>query len=826
MADMPFPQEDFDEMPAPEDIEGMDVELPEMPISDVEELPDGGAIVKIEEDIKVSINTDFYENLAESMDNWELSKIAMRYLELIEKDKQAREERDKQYEEGLRRTGLGHDAPGGASFNGASKVVHPIMAEACVDFAARAIKELFPPDGPVRTKIIGDVTEEKLNTAERKRDFNNWQLTTQIKEYRDEKEQLLTQLPLGGSQYLKLWFDDQLKRPRSEFVPIDNIYLPFATANFYTAQRVTEVQDITQMEYERRVNSELYRDLDLIPPSQEPDQTKAAKANDKIEGRQNGDDNQDGVRRVYHIYTYLQLDDDGESQGDLAPYILMLDELTSDVLGLYRNWEEGDKRFAKLDWIVEFKFIPWRGAYAIGLPHLIGGLSAALTGALRALLDSAHINNAATMLKLKGAKISGQSTQIEVTQVAEIEGAPGVDDVRKIAMPMPFNPPSPILYELLGWLTGQAKGVVTSSEEKIADINANAPVGTTQALIEQGSVVYSAIHARLHDSESKVLQVLNRINRWYLADQMEDPDLPEGLSVQPEDFEKNSDVQPVSDPHIFSETQRMAQLQAVMALAEKNPDLYDRRAVQLRALKQLKVPDAAEILPDPQSADEHNPAEENVKMALGQFATAYPMQDHLAHLQSHFSFFEDPMLGSNPLMAPQFLPKFIEHTKQHLTLWYLKQTNAYVQQSLGELPDERETPDQAAMIDQLYAAASKHVVLDTKETFANGMQVVQKAMQMLQQMMQQRQQQPPTDPNAQALVQASMAETQRKAQKDQVDAQLENKKIDQDFAAKQAALLTQERIKAADLTADQAKMQQEQFRTVVDATQKARNLVQ
>ena len=174
----------------------------------------------------------------------------------------------------------------------------------------------------------------------------------------------------------------------------------------------------------------------------------------------------------------------------------MIDENEREVVGLYRNWEDGDETLAKLDWIVEFKFIPWRGAYAIGLPHLIGGLSAALTGALRALLDSAHINNAATMLKLKGAKISGQSTQIEVTQVAEIEGAPGVDDVRKIAMPMPFNPPSPILYELLGWLTGQAKGVVTSSEEKIADINSNAPVGTTQALIEQGSVVYSAIHAR------------------------------------------------------------------------------------------------------------------------------------------------------------------------------------------------------------------------------------------------------------------------------------------------------------------------------------------
>jgi hypothetical protein len=175
----------------------------------------------------------------------------------------------------------------------------------------------------------------------------------------------------------------------------------------------------------------------------------------------------------------------------------MIDELDAEVIGLYRNWEEGDETMTKLDWIVEFKFIPWRGAYAVGLPHLIGGLSAALTGALRALLDSAHINNAATMLKLKGAKISGQSQQVEVTQVAEIEGAPGVDDIRKIAMPMPFNPPSAVLFQLLGWLTSAAKGVVTTAEEKIADVNSNTPVGTTQALIEQGAAVFSAIHARL-----------------------------------------------------------------------------------------------------------------------------------------------------------------------------------------------------------------------------------------------------------------------------------------------------------------------------------------
>ena len=212
----------------------------------------------------------------------------------------------------------------------------------------------------------------------------------------------------------------------------------------------------------------------------DPEPTGPQKANDKIEGR-SPNDNEDGVRRVYHTYTWLEIEGDRYSKGKLAPYILMIDELETEVIGLYRNWEEGDETMDKLDWIVEFKFIPWRGAYAIGLPHLIGGLSAALTGALRALLDSAHINNAATMLKLKGAKLSGQSQQVEVTQVAEIEAAPGVDDVRKIAMPFPFNPPSPVLFQLLGWLTTAAKGVVTTAEEKIADVNAQTPVGTTQA---------------------------------------------------------------------------------------------------------------------------------------------------------------------------------------------------------------------------------------------------------------------------------------------------------------------------------------------------------
>jgi len=793
--------------------------------NDVEMQPDGGAIIKMSEDKfkGPEDDPDFYENLADVLDTSTLSSMALKYIDLVEKDKEAREERDKQYEEGLRRTGLGHDAPGGAQFMGASKVVHPVMAEACVDFSARAIKELFPPDGPVRTKIVGEVTEEKTERAERKRDFMNWQLTEQIEEYRDELEQLLTQQPLGGSQYLKIWYDDQKRRPCVEFTPIDNIYLPFAAANFYTASRVTEVNDITQEEFELRIDRGLYRDIEIYRPSEEPEQTKPQKANDKIEGKKSSGTNIDGIRRVYHIYVWLELEDDSFSKGDRAPYILMVDETLTEVVGLYRNWEFGDDTMDKLDWLVEFKFIPWRGAYAIGLPHLIGGLSAALTGSLRALLDSAHIATAPTMLKLKGAKISGQSLTIEPTQVTEIEGAPGVDDVRKIAMPVPFNQPSPVLFSLLGWLTDAAKGVVTTSEEKIADANSNMPVGTTQALIEQGAAVFSAVHARLHGSQARVLKILGRLNRWYFDEQRKD-DLVEDLGVTKEDFKKNSDIVPVSDPHIFAETQRYAQIQTLAARATANPDLYNRLAVERRILKQIKLPDINEVLPDPADVKEMNPALENVAMTLNRAVGAFPKQDHLAHIQVHLDYMQDPMYGANPIMAPMFIPHCLEHIKQHLTLWYLNQVDAYASTALGRpfnVLKEQELPFEA---DKLLAAVVQHVHQDTGTTFQQIPPIIQKAIAAMQQLKGQQ----PLDPATQALVQTSMAETQRRAAKDQAEMQVKAAELQQDnqhfmlktqshMAENTENNLVQERIKSAELTRDAADLQHEQLKTAITA---------
>jgi chaperonin GroES len=822
-----------------EDEEGVEVEI-DLDDTELTELPDGSVIVEMDTKGPME-NEDFYQNLADSeeIDSFDLSTIAMRYLDLIDRDRKNREKRDEQYEEGIRRTGMGNDAPGGAQFQGASKVVHPVMAEACVDFASRAIKEMFPPDGPTRTKILGKADKDKVEIAERKRDFMNWQLTEQIEEFRDEQEQLMTQLPLGGSQYLKLWYDEKKRRPCAEFVPIDNILLPFAAANFYTAQRVTEIQDISQWEFESRISSGLYKDISYIKATTAPTETKPEKANNKVEGVSPGE-NEDGVRRVYHIYTWLTLEEDKYSKGESAPYILMIDEFDNEVVGLYRNWEEGDETMSKLDWIIEFKFIPWRGAYAIGLPHLIGGLAAALTGALRALLDTAHVNNSLTALKLKGSKVSGQSQNVEITQVTEIEAAPGVDDIRKIAMPLPFNPPSPVLFELLGWLDRAAKGVVTTAEEKIADITSQAPVGTTQALIEQGAAVFSSIHARLHDSQARVLKILSRINRWYLED-MRRGEVVEDLDIKREDFARVTDVIPVSDPHIFSETQRMAQTQAVMAIMNQNPDLFNRKVVIERFLKQIKVPGVNELMVDMPAPMKIDAANENVAMTIGQSAYAYPEQDHLAHLQTHLDYAKDPTLGSNPLIAQSYVPKVMEHCKQHIALWYLTRMTGYVQMSMGKKVEDYELLADPKSVDKLFAMAAQHVSMDSQETLQGILPIIQQ----MQQLAQQYKPQPPMDASSKVLLDTSMAETQRRAKRDEAELTLQAKKdaeeaeermarLQQDYqlameeqqlklAIATGDLELKERIETARITRDAAKLSHEQDKTVLSVIQKGGN---
>ena len=797
-ANLPELDTQYDEDQDQQDIDELDIALDLEPTEleeDVIELDDGSVVINYQAKQGPQKNPEFYANLAEEFDEGVLDALANEYLDYIDVDKEARKQRDKQYEEGLRRTGLGKDAPGGATFDGASKVVHPVMAESCVDFAASAAKELLPPDGMVKSNIKGEADEGKMETAERKVEFLNWQLTEQVPEYRDEMEQLLTQLPLGGSQYLKWRFDEEQARPMCEWVPIDNIILPYSSTNFYTSQRVCEQQDITEDIYQQRVDAGVYRDENINYSSDAPlnDMTQSEKANNKIEGKEQPSKNIDGLRRVYEITCFMRLDEDPETNGRRAPYILTIDESSSKVLSLRRNWESGDDKLTKLDWYVEFKFIPWRGAYAIGLPHLIGGLSAALTGSLRALLDAAHINNSQTMLKLKTGRVSGQSDRIEPTQVIEVESGPGVTDIRQIAMPMPFNPPSSVLFDLLGWLTSAAKGVVTTAEEKIGEANNNMPVGTAQALIEQGAKVFSSIHARLHRSQAKSLNIISRLNHWYLSEM----DNTSGVGIEVRDFASNNDICPVSDPNIFSETQRLAQTQALLQMANQAnqlaPNTFDTRAVYERVLKQLRVPDIDQVLPPVNGANESNPALENVSMTMGKHSAAYPDQDHIAHIQIHLEYAANPAFGGNPIIGNTFGPLALDHIKQHLTLHYLQQMRGTIAQASGhdvlELHKENQLDKKAQ---QALALASHMVNQESTQELQPYIQQIQALQQTVQQAAQQQQQAAlMADPTAQAVIQTQMAETKRKTDEFQVKMQNELQQAQQDYQLKVAQLQQQ-----------------------------------
>jgi uncharacterized protein YeeX (DUF496 family) len=427
------------------------------------------------------------------------------------------------------------------------------------------------------------------------------------------------------------------------------------------------------------------------------------------------------------------------------------------------------------------------------------------------------------MLKLKGAKISGQSQQVEVTQVVEIEGAPGVDDIKKIAMPMPFNPPSPVLFQLIGWLDTAAKGVVTTAEEKIADVNSQAPVGTTQALIEQGSAVFSAIHARLHDSQRRVLLVLQRINRWYLDEQRRG-DIVAELPIKKEDFRRRTDVLPVSDPHIFSETQRMAQNQAVMALSKQYPQFIDGRVAVQRTLRQMKIPNIQELMPQYSAPIEMHAADENAAMVMGRMAVAYPKQNHLAHIATHVEFGLSPILGSNPINAPSFMPRAIEHIKQHMMLWYSQRMDNYTIQQAGIKREKYADSKLVPEIDKAMEIASSHVQLDAQDDLGKFMQPIAQMMQIAQQVSQPKQ--APMDGDAQAVLQASMAETQRRAARDQAELKLKMGEMQQKMAEQdkkqqfEAAMnaednLTKERMQTLDLTVEAARLKKEQGESAI-----------
>lgn len=759
----------------------------------VEMTEDGGAIVALEDASKSAEVREFYDNIVDEFDDVELDALANRLLQEVDLDKKSRNQRDKDYAEATNRTGLGKNAPGGATFAGASKVVHPMLIEAVIDFASRAIRELMPPNGPVKMFIPGENVEpERMRRADRQKAYMNWQCIFQMAELRSELEQLLTQLPLGGAMYLRLVPDSSKRRARPvpTFVPLDYVSIPSSAANYYTAARQCYWEPVTEAEMKARIKDKMYREIPIIT-SQSIDESESEKAAQKVEGKDPDPQNSDGLRQVLEISCNEELEGDGPS-----PYLISIDFPSSKIVSIVRNWEQDDEFLNRMQWMVEWIFFPWRGAQGIGLGQVVGSMAGAATGALRALLDSAHIQNIPTLARLKGANFSGQSKTINATQVIEIEGGVGVDaDIRKFLMPIPFTGPSETLFALLGFLTDQGRQAIHVALDKLSEGNKNLPVGTTLALIEEGMKVMSAIHLRMFHSMSYFIRILHRINRMYLDEGELKDDMGTVLAHRA-DFEGPLDCIPTADPEIFSDVQRIAQAQIVADRAAALPQIYNLRATEKFLLERAKIPNPEGLLIQEPKAEEMNAVNENVAMSLGRPVTAFPLQDHLSHLQVLVDFMLSPLLGQLPIIAPTFMPAALGHMKEHLVLWYATEYYQTARVALDTSEDgmslvmhERD-PETRAELDKLLATASKRVMERTNAMFSQNIpMVIQMAQKVIEAFTPKTM---PSDPDKRAAIEQKESSDKRKDERERLKLQQtkEHKVIDLQAAREERQEIT------------------------------------
>lgn len=783
----------------------------------VTDTDDGGAIVQTgepEDDKPPAEEDDFYRNLVEELDSTQLSSFTAELLERIEYDKESRKDRDKQYEEGIKRTGLAGEDVSPPAFDMGSKATHPMISKSIVYYQSHTIGELMPPNGPVKDWIPGKITPDRDAKAKRKVAHMNWQFKKQMPEFRSQLEKLLSQQLPAGSQYMRLVYDSDKKRPIPTFWPIDNVLIPEAASDFYSAERRTLVDSITQHELESRIRQKYYVKTSLAAPAQIPEKSRAEAATDKVQGKSTFTvDNKDGLRRILVCEVLAELEDTDDlrvagdrrdsdpeaivSRAGPKPYLIEVDPISRQTLRVVRNWEEDDPQCENMCWVVDFECLPWRGAQSVGLIHYAGSLCGSGTGSLRALLDTSLVQNLPTLLRLKGGGGNGETLNLNVCGITEIEGAAvGDQDIRKLLMAVPFNPPSTMLYQLLGWCTEQGESLIRTTFENLSeDGSPNMPVGTTLALIEQGMKVLSAIHQRLHNAMDRVIGILHRINRMYITDEEILDDTGEMLAYR-SDYEGPVDVVPVSDPQVFSDIQRFAQLQIIQQRADLHPELYDARKVEELILERTKIPNATDLLKPAPQMQELNAVNENVAMTLGRPVGAFPEQDHLAHIQVHLDYLTSPFFGFLSIIAPKFINACLQHLVEHLAFWYLStvvDVGTKALKNTGSKVDfsqmtQFKDPETSKEMDHTLAEISHHVMDQAPQVLGKIPQVVQQAQQLLQKFMPP----PPMDP-VQGAVAVQNAKNQGQQQAGQQKAQADSQKQAADNQAKlQQTILEQQ----------------------------------
>jgi len=683
----------------------------------VETIGDDVLIGDPELDNNPETDSTFDENLAEEMSDKELNSAASELIGYYNNDREARSEWEERYKKGLQTL----DPDGGMdesederATRGLSIVVHPMIAEAATQFNAKAIAELYPSGGPVKTVIVGDPSEELEEQARRVREYMNYQITQEMPEYFPDLDQMLFHLPLVGQTFKKVWWDSNMDRQCSQFVKAEDFVVAPESKDLYTSPRYTHVIRMPKNDYNRYVQSGYY----LPSTDKGGDLDPSGDTIGEIEGvDQYADDSQDEVMTLLemHVYHSFEEEDTDDENAVAIPYVVTVDYDNESIVSIRRNWREEDELKKRRDWFVSYKFLPGLGFYGFGLYHLIGGLGKAATGSLRALLDSAAFSNMQGGFKLRG-RVSGGEVQVSPGEFVDLDAT--VDDVNKAIMPLPFKEPSGSLFSLLGYIVDAGQRFASTADLNVGDVNPNAPVGSTVALIEQGSKAFSAIHKRLHYAQGQEFKLLADLNAENLPEQFTFSLIGGESEVYAADFNERIDILPVSDPNIFSTAQRIAQAQAVLQMAQSAPDMHDMYAAYKRMYEAIRIPNIDEILVKPADAPMLDPIDENMSVMYGKPIKAFIEQDHDSHIAVHMQFLSDPSLAGNP-GAAGMQPVLVAHVAEHIALLYRTRMEASIGVPLPTIPDLREKDFQFDDInpdlDRLISQRAAQVVQEAPE---------------------------------------------------------------------------------------------------------------
>ena len=662
---------------------------------------EGGAEVSFDPSTGPLQSTDHFQNLAEVMDDQDLDELGTKLYDQYTEYKESRGDWEQSYREGLDLLGFKYERRT-EPFRGASGVNHPVLAEAVTQFQAQAYKELLPADGPVRAQILGDVTNEKQDQAHRVKDFMNYQIMDQMQEYEPEFDQMLFYLPLSGSTFKKVYYDDLLGRAVSKFVPADDLIVPYSANSLEDAEAIVHVIKMSENELRKQQVSGFYRDIELGQPPVTENQLEEKER--KLEGISK--DGQEDQYTILEMHVNLDLPGfedigtDGQQTGIKLPYIVTIAESNNKILSIRRNFTADDPTKEKIKYFVQFKFLPGTGFYGFGLIHMIGGLTRTATAALRQLLDAGTLANLPAGFKTRGIRIRDDAQPLQPGEFRDVD-APG-GNIKDQFMQLPFKGPDATLLQLMGIVVNAGQRFASIADSQVGDMNQQAAVGTTVALLERGSRVMSAIHKRLYVGLKQEFKLLAEVFKTYLPQEYpyDVPGATRNIKVQ--DFDDRIDILPVADPNIFSQTQRISMAQSQLQLAQSNPQVHDLYQAYRSMYEALGVKNINAILPPPVQPQPIDPSLEEIAAMAGKPFQAFPGQDHKAHIDSHLSFMQSNMVQNSPMVMGALQKNILER----ISLMAQEQIQLEFQQELQQAQQMQMMLQQNPQNPQLIAEAN------------------------------------------------------------------------------------------------------------------------